>query len=74
MFRFDFLCCIDWIEEFKDFFLKYGKVVDYEIIFDYVIKRFRGFGFVVFDNEKVVDEILVDGNMIDMNGIRVSLV
>lgn len=28
----------------------------------------------MFDNEKVVDDILADGNMIEMNGSRVSLV
>lgn len=60
-------------EELKDFFSKYGKVVDHEIILDHATKRSRGFGFVVFDNEKVVDEILADGNMIDMNGTRVEI-
>lgn len=60
-------------EEFKDFFSKYGKVVDHEIILDHATKRSRGFGFIVFDNEKVVDDILADGNMIDMNGTRVEI-
>lgn len=60
-------------DELKDFFSKYGNVVDNEIILDHATKRSRGFGFVVFDNEKVVDEILADGNMIDMNGTRVEI-
>ncbi|GAB4859314.1 hypothetical protein Ancab_010776 [Ancistrocladus abbreviatus] len=60
-------------DEFKDFFSKYGKVVEHEIIRDHATKRSRGFGFVVFDNEKVVDDILADGNMIDMNGNRVEI-
>jgi len=47
--------------------------VDHEIILDHATKRSRGFGFIVFDNEKVVDDILANGNMIDMNGARVSL-
>lgn len=49
-------------------------MVDHEIILDHATKRSRGFGFVVFDNEKVVDEILADGNMVEMSGSRVSLV
>ncbi|KAL7258512.1 hypothetical protein ACSBR1_004611 [Camellia fascicularis] len=55
-------------DEFKNFFSKYGKVVEHEIIRDHVTKRSRGFGFVVFDNELVVDTILANGNMIDMEG------
>lgn len=37
-------------------------------------KRSRGFGFIVFDSEQTVDEILVNGNMIDMNGTQVSYI
>lgn len=62
-----------WIDEFKEFFSKYGKVVEHEIIRDHVTKRSRGFGFIVFDNEQVVDNILADGNMIDMMGTQVSI-
>ncbi|CAO2814305.1 unnamed protein product [Amaranthus hypochondriacus] len=59
--------------EFKEFFSKYGKVVEHEIILDHATKRSRGFGFIVFDNEKVVDDILADGNMIEMNDSRVEI-
>lgn len=58
-------------EELKDFFSKYGNVVEHEIIRDHTTKRSRGFGFVVFDSEQVVDNILVDTNKIDMNGTKV---
>lgn len=58
-------------EELKDFFSKYGNVVEHEIIRDHTTKRSRGFGFVVFDSEQVVDSILVDTNKIDMNGTKV---
>lgn len=64
---------IVYIDEFKSFFSKYGKVVEHEIIRDHVTKRSRGFGFIVFDNEQVVDNILTDGNMIDMGGTQVSI-
>nr|XP_043628061.1 heterogeneous nuclear ribonucleoprotein 1-like [Erigeron canadensis] len=60
-------------EELKGFFSKYGKVVEHEIIRDHASKRSRGFGFVVFDSEQVVDTILVNGNMIDMNGTKVEI-
>ncbi|CAH9100825.1 unnamed protein product [Cuscuta epithymum] len=60
-------------DEFKDFFSKYGKVTEHEIIRDHVTKRSRGFGFVVFDNDQVVDTVLADGNMIDMMGTQVEI-
>ncbi|PWA50751.1 RNA-binding (RRM/RBD/RNP motifs) family protein [Artemisia annua] len=60
-------------EELKDFFSKHGKVVEQEIIRDHATKRSRGFGFVVFDSEQTVDEVLVNGNMIDMNGTQVEI-
>ncbi|KAJ1386115.1 RNA-binding domain superfamily [Sesbania bispinosa] len=60
-------------DELKNFFSKYGKVVEHEIIRDHTTKRSRGFGFIVFDNEKVVDNILADGNMIDMAGTQVEI-
>ncbi|CAJ1964768.1 unnamed protein product [Sphenostylis stenocarpa] len=60
-------------DEFKNFFSKYGKVVEHEIIRDHTTKRSRGFGFIVFDSEKVVDNILADGNMVDMAGTQVEI-
>ncbi|OMO94453.1 hypothetical protein CCACVL1_05999, partial [Corchorus capsularis] len=60
-------------DEFKEFFSKYGKVVEHEIIRDHATKRSRGFGFIVFDSEKVVDNILANGNMIDMEGTQVEI-
>lgn len=72
----EYMCFLKWplsIDELKSFFSKYGKVVEHEIIRDHVTKRSRGFGFIVFDNEQVVDSLLADGNMIDMAGTQVSL-
>ncbi|XP_071736705.1 uncharacterized protein [Rutidosis leptorrhynchoides] len=60
-------------DELKDFFSKYGKVVEHEIIRDHATNRSRGFGFIVFDSEQVVDTMLLDGNMIDMNGTKVEI-
>ncbi|XP_052165601.1 uncharacterized protein LOC127782450 [Oryza glaberrima] len=61
-------------DEFKEFFSKFGKVVEHEIIRDHSTNRSRGFGFVVFDAEKTVDELLAKkGNMIDLNGSQVEI-
>ena len=46
----------------------------HEIICDHSTNRSRGFGFVVFDSEKTVDELLAKkGNMIDLAGTQVSM-
>lgn len=60
-------------DELKNFFSKYGKVLEHQIIRDHETNRSRGFGFVIFDSEEVVDEMLSKGNMIDMAGTQVSL-
>ncbi|KAG6690027.1 hypothetical protein I3842_11G203000 [Carya illinoinensis] len=60
-------------EEFKNFFSKYGEVVEHQIIRDHETQRSRGFGFIIFDSDEVVDEILSNGNMIEMAGTQVSL-
>lgn len=65
-----FFYCSD---EFKSFFSKYGKVVEHQIIRDHETNRSRGFGFIIFDSDEVVDEMLSNGNMIDMAGTQVSL-
>ncbi|KAL6842471.1 hypothetical protein ACP4OV_027706 [Aristida adscensionis] len=61
-------------DEFMEFFSKFGKVVEHEIIRDHASNRSRGFGFIVFDAEKTVDELLAKkGNMIDLNGSQVEI-
>ncbi|XP_031481585.1 heterogeneous nuclear ribonucleoprotein 1 [Nymphaea colorata] len=60
-------------DEFKNFFGKYGKVVDHQIIRDHTTNRSRGFGFIVFDSEQVVDDLLVKGNMVDLMGTKVEI-
>ncbi|MQL67980.1 hypothetical protein Taro_000241 [Colocasia esculenta] len=60
-------------DELKGFFSKYGKVVEHQIIRDHHSNRSRGFGFVIFDSEPVVDELLANGNMIDLAGTQVEI-
>ncbi|XP_077237568.1 heterogeneous nuclear ribonucleoprotein 1-like [Tasmannia lanceolata] len=59
--------------ELKDFFSKYGKVEDHQIIRDHATNRSRGFGFIIFDDEQVVDDLLANGNMIDLAGVQVEI-
>lgn len=47
--------------------------MEHLIIRDHETNRSRRFGFVIFDNEEVVDELLSKGNMIDMADTQVSL-
>ncbi|KAL5548667.1 hypothetical protein UlMin_003898 [Ulmus minor] len=60
-------------DEFNSFFSKYGQVVEHQIIRDHETNRSRGFGFIIFDSEEVVDELLSKGNMIDMAGTQVEV-
>lgn len=47
--------------------------MEHQIIRDHETNRSRGFGFIIFDSEEVVDEMISKGNMIDMAGTQVSL-
>ncbi|XP_039146365.1 heterogeneous nuclear ribonucleoprotein 1-like [Dioscorea cayenensis subsp. rotundata] len=60
-------------DEFKDFFSKYGKVADHQIMRDHATKRSRGFGFIIFESEQVVDDLLSKGNYIDLAGSKVEI-
>ncbi|XP_020153091.1 heterogeneous nuclear ribonucleoprotein 1 isoform X3 [Aegilops tauschii subsp. strangulata] len=57
-------------DDLKDFFEKYGAVVEHQIMRDHQTRRSRGFGFVVFESEEVVDDLLANGNMIDLAGSK----
>ncbi|KAL6661737.1 hypothetical protein ACP70R_001121 [Stipagrostis hirtigluma subsp. patula] len=60
-------------DDFRNFFAKYGTVVDHQIMLDHETKRSRGFGFIVFASEQVVDNLLANGNMIDLAGSKVEI-
>lgn len=47
--------------------------MEHQIIRDHETNRSRGFGFIIYESEDVVDEMISDGNMIDMAGAKVSL-
>ena len=58
-------------DEFRDFFTRYGEVKDHQIMRDHSTNRSRGFGFITFDSEEAVDDLLSMGNKIDFAGSQV---
>ncbi|KAJ1377693.1 RNA-binding domain superfamily [Sesbania bispinosa] len=59
-------------EEFKKYFEKFGTIIDAVVMQDTVTHRPRGFGFITFDSEKSVEDILVN-NFHDFNGKQVEV-
>ncbi|MCJ1477856.1 hypothetical protein MMC13_006529 [Lambiella insularis] len=51
-------------QDFKEYFMQYGRVVDATLMIDKDTGRPRGFGFVTFDNESAVDNCLQGDLMI----------
>eukprot|EP01018_Ginkgo_biloba_P023349 Gb_29428 [translate_table: standard] len=60
-------------DEFKDYFSKFGKIVEHQIMQDRGSGRSRGFGFVTFDSEQVVEDILAHGKMYEIGGKQVEI-
>ncbi|GFY83112.1 RNA-binding (RRM/RBD/RNP motifs) family protein [Actinidia rufa] len=60
-------------DEFKGFFSKFGEVKDHQIMRDHSSSRSRGFGFITFDTEQSVDDLLANGNKIEFAGAQVEI-
>jgi RNA-binding protein Musashi len=45
-------------ESFRDYFTQFGRVIDSTLMMDRDMKSHRGFGFVTYENEKGVEEVL----------------
>ncbi|KAJ7550257.1 hypothetical protein O6H91_07G091100 [Diphasiastrum complanatum] len=60
-------------EEFGKHFSQFGKVVEHQIMLDHSSGRSRGFGFIIFDNEQTVDDLLAQGTMHDFAGKQVEI-
>ncbi|KAJ7539569.1 hypothetical protein O6H91_08G019300 [Diphasiastrum complanatum] len=60
-------------DEFKNHFAQYGKVVEHQIMQYHSTGRSRGFGFITFDTEQAVEDILSQGTMHEFAGKQVEL-
>ncbi|XP_059074443.1 heterogeneous nuclear ribonucleoprotein 1 [Cryptomeria japonica] len=60
-------------DEFKEYFAKFGKIVEHQIMQDRSTGRSRGFGFVTFESEQVVEEIMSQGRMFELGGKQVEI-
>lgn len=69
------LCaCCKWADEFRDFFSQFGEVKEHQIMRDHSSGRSRGFGFITFETEQAVDDLLGRGNRLELAGSQVSFV
>ncbi|KAL3505036.1 hypothetical protein ACH5RR_034877 [Cinchona calisaya] len=59
-------------EEFKSYFEKFGRITDVVVIHDNVTRRPRGFGFITFESEDAVDEV-VQNNFHQLNDKQVEV-
>ncbi|KAH6824265.1 RNA-binding family protein [Perilla frutescens var. hirtella] len=60
-------------DEFRDFFSNFGEVKEQQIMRDHSSGRSRGFGFVTFESDKCVDDLLANGNRLDFAGSQVEI-
>ncbi|KAI3463035.1 hypothetical protein Pfo_019698 [Paulownia fortunei] len=60
-------------DEFRDFFSNFGEVKEQQIMRDHSSGRSRGFGFVTFESEQYVDDLLTNGNRLDFAGTQVEI-
>jgi len=44
--------------DFKNYFSRWGKIMDAQIMVDHTTKRSRGFGFITFENYKSVEDVI----------------
>lgn len=54
--------------------MQYGEVKEHQIMRDHSTSRSRGFGFITFETEQAVDDLLANGNRLEMAGSQVSRV
>lgn len=59
-------------EEFKNYFERFGQIMDVVVMHDNITNRPRGFGFVTFDSEETVEDVMKN-NFHELNGRLVEV-
>ena len=59
-------------EDFKQYFQSFGKLVDAVVMIDRTTKRSRGFGFVTFEEEGAVAEVLSKSHQIHDKSVEIK--
>lgn len=59
-------------EEFKKYFERFGRITDAVVMQDSITHRPRGFGFITFDSEDSVENVMLK-NFHDLNGRQVEV-
>ncbi|GAV68566.1 RRM_1 domain-containing protein/Big_2 domain-containing protein [Cephalotus follicularis] len=60
-------------DEFKHFFSHFGEVREHQIMVDNLTSRSRGFGFITFETEQAVDDLLAQGSKLELSGSQVEI-
>ena len=61
-------------DELQEYFSKFGKISERQIMQDRETGRSRGFGFVTFESEDSVDDLLAHGVKLELGGKPVKYV
>ena len=54
--------------EFQDAFIKYGKIMDVNLMMDKISARSRGFGFITFVDYESAEKAMMDSKNIQIGG------
>ncbi|CAO2833898.1 unnamed protein product [Amaranthus hypochondriacus] len=61
-------------EEFKNYFEKFGRITDVVVMHDNTTNRPRGFGFITFESEEVVEKLMQKSHHVhELGGKRVEV-
>eukprot|EP00262_Sarcandra_glabra_P012650 TRINITY_DN3301_c0_g1_i1.p1 TRINITY_DN3301_c0_g1~~TRINITY_DN3301_c0_g1_i1.p1 ORF type:complete len:367 (+),score=114.35 TRINITY_DN3301_c0_g1_i1:104-1204(+) len=60
-------------DELKEYFSSYGTVVENQIMLDHSTGRSRGFGFVTFESDGTVEELISEGKTHEIGGKQVEI-
>ncbi|KAL3147898.1 hypothetical protein ABBQ32_002613 [Trebouxia sp. C0010 RCD-2024] len=60
-------------EDFREYFERFGPVLEAQIMIDHHSGRSRGFGFVTFERESSVEQVFQVGTMHELSGKRVEV-